>query len=442
MVFSSNLFLFVFLPAFLAVLLLTPARFRNAFILFASFVFYAAGSGQLIWILAFSIVWNHLFAHAIAKKRSRLILGLGVGVNLGLLGYFKYANFFWFEISSSLATMGITVDQSVLSIVLPIGISFFTFQATSYLIDVYRKVVAPAASLVGFGMYLANFPQLIAGPIVRYATIEKNIHHRPISLAGFNEGIYRFAIGLGKKILLADPLGELADQVFALPANELTTPLAWLGVSAYTLQIYFDFSGYSDMAIGLGRMMGFKFPENFDQPYRSRSITEFWRRWHMTLSSWFRDYLYIPLGGNRHGRSRTYFNLFLVFLVCGLWHGAAYTFIAWGLFHGVLLTIERILYNTRGIRPSGMPGFVLTLFLVMLGWVLFRSETLGAAWVYLSALFGAGEGTENFFGVQSPVRRDGSYSPGVYFRSCSSPWFPLSWPGPCSTRSSISGSDG
>jgi alginate O-acetyltransferase complex protein AlgI len=398
MVFSTNLFLFVFLPVFLACLLVLPGRFRNAFILLASLVFYAAGSGVFVWILLFSIVWNYYAAHVMAKNRSRLVLSIAVAVNLALLAYFKYANFFWYEFSSFLAGLGVSIESPLLSIVLPIGISFYTFQAVSYLVDVYRDTVKPANSLIGFGMYLANFPQLIAGPIVRYSEIQKNLFHRPITLNGFSEGIYRFCIGLGKKILLADATGEIADAIFALPANELTTPLAWLGVTAYTLQIYFDFSGYSDMAIGLGKMMGFTFPENFNQPYRSSSITEFWRRWHMTLSNWFRDYLYIPLGGNRCGRARTYFNLFTVFLLCGLWHGAAYTFIAWGMFHGVLLTVERILFNRYGVRPYGIAGGLVTLVLVMLGWVLFRSDSIGAAWVYMLSMFGAGEGVQGFFG--------------------------------------------
>jgi len=399
MVFSSNLFLFGFLPAFLACLFITPARFRNIFILAASLVFYAAGSGRLIWILVFSILWNYYFAHLIARKASRTILMLGVLANLSLLGYFKYANFFTREISAFLASLGLASDQTILSITLPIGISFYTFQATSYLIDVYRKTVRPSASIVGFGMYLANFPQLIAGPIVRYSDIEKNIEHRPITLAGFTEGIFRFCMGLGKKILIADAMGEVADLIFALPASELTTALAWLGVIAYTLQIYFDFSGYSDMAIGLGKMMGFTFPENFNQPYRARSITEFWRRWHMTLSTWFRDYLYIPLGGNRKGAGRTYFNLFAVFFFCGLWHGAAYTFIAWGLFHGVWLTVERVLFNRFGFKPRGVWGLLLTNILVMISWVIFRSDNITASGSYLLAMTGLGSGQETFFGL-------------------------------------------
>ncbi len=399
MVFSSNLFLFGFLPAFLACLFIVPARFRNLFILIASLAFYAAGSGSLVWILIFSIVVNHYFAHWIARGQSQAILILGVLANLSLLGYFKYANFFTREISALLAGLGLVPDQTVLSVILPIGISFYTFQAVSYLLDVHRKTVQPSVSLVAFGMYLANFPQLIAGPIVRYSDIEKSIEHRPITLPGFSDGIFRFCMGLGKKILIADAMGEVADQIFALPANELTAALAWLGVTAYTLQIYFDFSGYSDMAIGLGKMMGFTFPENFNQPYRAKSITEFWRRWHMTLSTWFRDYLYIPLGGNRKGAGRTYVNLFLVFFFCGLWHGAAYTFIAWGLFHGVLLTIERLLLTHTGFKPGGVPGLVLTVFLVMLSWVIFRSDNLAASGTYLLAMTGLGAGEETFFGL-------------------------------------------
>jgi alginate O-acetyltransferase complex protein AlgI len=399
MVFSSNLFLFVFLPVFLACLLVTPARFRNIFILLASLIFYSAGSGILVWILVFSIIWNYFIAHLLVHHYSRIILAVGILANLCLLAYFKYANFFAQEISVFLSTLGISSDQSVLAITLPIGISFYTFQATSYLIDVYRKKVKPAETIVGFGMYLANFPQLIAGPIVRYAEIEKSIKDRPITMHGFSDGIIRFCVGLGKKIIIADAMGEVADLIFALPANELTTALAWLGVTAYTLQIYFDFSGYSDMAIGLGKMMGFTFPENFNQPYRARSITEFWRRWHMTLSNWFRDYLYIPLGGSRAGPWRTYFNLFVVFLLCGLWHGAAYTFIAWGLFHGILLTFERVLLDRSGFKYRGLFGLLLTNLLVMVSWVIFRSDDLVSCGTYLMAMAGMGQGQETYFGL-------------------------------------------
>lgn len=399
MVFSSNLFLFGFLPVFLAGLFVTPVKYRNVFILLASLVFYSAGSGSLVWILAFSITWNYFVAHAIVRKQSRAILWLGVAANLSVLAYFKYANFFVQEVSARLSDIGLAGDHSVLSIALPIGISFYTFQAISYLVDVYRKTTEPSDSIIGFGMYLANFPQLIAGPIVRYSDIQKSIKHRPITLSGFTEGIYRFCVGLGKKVLIADAMGEVADLIFGLPAGELTTSLAWLGVTAYTLQIYFDFSGYSDMAIGLGKMMGFTFPENFNQPYRARNITEFWRRWHITLSSWFRDYLYIPLGGNRAGAARTSFNLFLVFFFCGLWHGAAYTFIAWGLFHGILLTAERLFDRRFGFKPKGIPGVVVSILLVMISWVIFRSDTLADSGTYLLAMAGLGKGSETYFGL-------------------------------------------
>ena len=429
MVFSSNLFLFGFLPVFLGCLFIIPARFRNVFILLASLVFYSAGSGTLVWILVFSIIWNYFFAHAIAHNRSRLILGLGVLANLSLLGYFKYANFFAQEISVFLSSLGISSDQTVLSITLPIGISFYTFQATSYLIDVYRKTVKPSESIIGFGMYLSNFPQLIAGPIVRYSDIEKSIENRPITLPGFTDGISRFCIGLAKKILIADAMGEVADLIFALPASELTTALAWLGVAAYTLQIYFDFSGYSDMAIGLGKMMGFTFPENFNQPYRAKSITEFWRRWHMTLSNWFRDYLYIPLGGNRKGPVRTYFNLFMVFIFCGLWHGAAYTFIAWGLFHGALLCVERLMLNRFGFRLQGLAGLLLTIVLVMISWVIFRSDNIASSGTYLLAMAGLGQGVETYFGLGYYLTNDRLFILCIGWLIALAPFEKLRYPG-------------
>src|SRR5262249_31216673 len=278
------------------------------------------------------------------------------------------------------------------SIELPIGISFFTFQAISYVADIYTGRIVPVRRFIDFLAYHLLFPQLIAGPIVRYVEIEKELYDRRGSLGDFADGLHRCCLGLGKKLILADIMGVVADSVFSLPTNELTTGVAWFGALAYTLQIYFDFSGYSDMAIGLGRMLGFRFPENFNQPYRSQSITEFWRRWHMTLSRWFRDYLYIPLGGNRAGPIRTYANLLIVFVLCGLWHGAAYTFLLWGLFHGALLVIERLAQNRFGWKPTGLGGWALTLLLVMIGWVLFRAPTAGAAVDFLKAMGGSGIG--------------------------------------------------
>ncbi|MDG1443384.1 MAG: MBOAT family O-acyltransferase [Pseudomonadales bacterium] len=406
MVFSSNFFIFAFLPLFLLLLFLTPARYRNTTILIASLIFYAAGSGQLVSILLFSIVINHFLGIQLSRYSSKILLSFGIILNLGILGYFKYAGFFWQEFSAAIARLGLSTENSSLDIVLPIGISFFTFQAISYLIDNYNGTIKPAKSLTSFGMYLANFPQLIAGPIVRYSDIQDSIEKRPISVDLLTVGIYRFSIGLGKKILIADSMGSLADQIFSLPQSELTSSLAWLGIIAYTLQIYFDFSGYSDMAIGLGKMMGFNFPENFNQPYRSKSITEFWRRWHMTLSNWFRDYLYIPLGGNRKGRYRTYFNLFAVFFFCGLWHGAAYTFIVWGLFHGLLLTLERLFLNKWNLKPTGLLGQVYALLFVMIGWVFFRSDSMTQSLSYLEAMFGLGQGVNEFFSIQYYLTND------------------------------------
>ena len=287
------------------------------------------------------------------------------------------------------AQLGAPWRFAVAQVLLPAGVSFFTFHAISYVVDIYRQKVKPAQSLVDFGMYMANFPQLIAGPIVRYSEIEDVVRVRPTRWEQVNLGIFTFILGLTKKIVLADNAGRIADTVFAMPAGQLDLGLAWLGAFAYAMQIYFDFSGYSDMAIGLGRMMGFEFPRNFDQPYRSRSVTEFWRRWHMTLSRWFRDYVYIPLGGNRAGPARTLFNLVAVFFLCGLWHGAAYGFIVWGLYHGGLLMAERVLAG-RGIVPKGIAGMLLTFALVTFGWVFFRAPTLGEAVDHVQAMLGMG----------------------------------------------------
>jgi alginate O-acetyltransferase complex protein AlgI len=274
------------------------------------------------------------------------------------------------------------------AIVLPIGISFFTFQALSYIADVYTGHIRPARRLVDFAMYHSLFPQLIAGPIVRYSEIERAIYYRRSTLDGVAAGISRFCIGLGKKLIIADNMGAVVDPIFALPHNELSTSVAWLGLLCYTLQIYFDFSGYSDMAIGLGKILGFEFPENFNLPYRSQSITEFWRRWHMTLSRWFRDYVYIPLGGNRKSPWRTYFNLFIVFFLCGLWHGAGYTFVLWGLYHGALLVLERLYRDRFGALPRGIGAWAISFLLVMFGWVLFRSPDLATSLNYFATLFG------------------------------------------------------
>jgi len=278
---------------------------------------------------------------------------------------------------------------------LPVGISFYTFMAISYLLEVYKRVVVPA-NLLSFSTYLTMFPHLIAGPIVRYSEIQSGVQKRSLDAETAFEAVGRFSIGFAKKVILATPLGEASDSIFALPVDQLPSELAWVGALCYTFQIYFDFSGYSDMAIGLALLFGFRFPENFNNPYRAQSVTEFWRRWHMTLTRWFRDYVYIPLGGNRKGTARTLFNLFSVFLLCGLWHGAAWTFVIWGAFHGALLVIERMLDRRFAIQPSGLFGGMVTFLLVMVGWVLFRANSLDHAVAFLEAMAFVRDGTAPF----------------------------------------------
>lgn len=390
MAFSSPAFIFGFLPLFLAIYFIAPARFRNGVILAASLFFYFIDGGILTIILCGSIIANYWLALSFRKSSDQVrkaVLFIGVAANLIPLLYYKY----WMFVIQSVNDVALLMDSkahfSVSQILLPAGVSFFTFHAISYLLDVYTHKVEPAESLVDFGMYMANFPQLIAGPIVRYSEIVDVVRVRKVRLDQIYSGVFAFIIGLSKKIILADSMGNVADSIFALPQSELTTGYAWLGAFAYALQIYFDFSGYSNMAIGLGRMMGFEFPQNFDQPYRSQNVTEFWRRWHMTLSRWFRDYLYIPLGGNRASQSRTLINLFVVFFLCGLWHGASYGFIIWGIYHGILLIIERELLSRLGFAMSGWMGQAVTFLLVMIGWVFFRASSLSVAVDYLGVMF-------------------------------------------------------
>ena len=390
MSFSSPSFIFGFLPIFLTVYFLTTTRFKNLLILIASLLFYFVDGGLLTIILCGSILINYSIAlyfvnsHGAVRK---MALGIGVFVNLLPLIYFKYWGFLIHSMNDAARLFESKYLFASTNILLPAGISFFTFHSISYLVDVYNHKIKPSTSLVDFGMYMSNFPQLIAGPIVRYSEIVDVVRDRKIRVEQIYSGIFAFAIGLGKKIILADNVGKIADGIFALPSNELTLGMAWVGAFAYALQIYFDFSGYSNMAIGLGRLMGFEFPINFDQPYRSQNVTEFWRRWHMTLSRWFRDYLYIPLGGNRDGRVKTLFNLFVVFCLCGLWHGASYCFIVWGIYHGVLLIIERELLSRFRFAMAGWIGQAITFLLVMIGWVFFRSISLDAAVDYLSVMF-------------------------------------------------------
>ena len=388
MVFSSINFLFLFLPLVLLLILVSRGVFRNYILILASLIFYAIGEKGFVLIMLASIVMNYCFARLIDswksnENRVRIILALSVFSNLLLLFVFKYLNFIIRNLNLPLTQLNVSI--SVPDIHLPIGISFFTFQAMSYVIDVYRQVVVSQKKLSNIFLYISMFPQLIAGPIVRYIDIEKQLDERRITLADFESGIVRFITGLAKKVLIANNMALVADGVFNSQVEHLSTGYAWLGLIAYTLQIYFDFSGYSDMAIGLGKIFGFRFLENFNYPYISKSVKEFWRRWHISLSTWFRDYLYIPLGGNREGKYRTYLNLFVVFFLTGLWHGAEWTFIIWGLYHGFFLIIERAGFD-RIIKRSGI-SFIYTIFVVMIGWVFFRAPDIGYAFEFIILLF-------------------------------------------------------
>lgn len=341
--------------------------------------------------MVLSIVVNWIAGLGIeAKKRAGKntipVLAVAVALNLLPLAFFKYGNFCVNNVNGVLETLSLPVIEMG-DLHLPIGISFFTFQAISYLVDIYRGQATVQKHPVNLALYISLFPQLIAGPIVRYKDVEREIIGRITRIEDLKSGTLRFVSGLGKKVLIANSMGVVADQVFTLPIENVSTGLAWIGIVAYTLQIYFDFSGYSDMAIGLGRIFGFHFLENFNYPYISQSIQEFWRRWHISLSSWFRDYLYIPLGGNRAGTWRTYFNLLLVFFLCGLWHGASWTFVIWGLYHGLFLVVERL-----GLIQllKTIPVFfrhVYTMLVVMVGWVFFRAETLDQALAYVVRMF-------------------------------------------------------
>ncbi len=390
MVFSSVFFIFAFLPSVLIVYYLINPRYRNVFLLISSLLYYAWGEPKFVLVMIASIIINYscgLLVDVMNAKLGirRLILFLAVMLNLGLLFYYKYFMFF--------ITMTNRVFQthfSVPAIVLPIGISFFTFQGMSYVIDVYKRTVSAQRNPIHVGTYIALFPQLIAGPIVRYVDICEQLENRSINVCLFNSGIRRFIIGLSKKVLIANVLAEVADSIFGMGISGITTPIAWTGAVCYTMQIFFDFSGYSDMAIGLGRMFGFEFMENFNLPYISKSVTEFWRRWHISLSTWFRDYLYIPMGGNRKGN--VYLHLFIVFLCTGIWHGAALTFIVWGIWHGMFLLVERIFRIKHGtLRIPNMIKWFYTMMVVMLGWVLFRAEYIRYAIRYILAMFGMAE---------------------------------------------------
>lgn len=398
MIFASALFLFLFLPIALAGYFLISSKLlylRNIFLLIMSLIFYAWGEPVYVFLMIASIGMNYiagLMLHLHRQKslvfiQEKQIISIAIISNLGLLFYFKYANFFIDNLNAVLQNLAIPAI-AYSHVPLPMGISFFTFHAISYVIDVYRKETNAQLDPINCGLYLSLFPQLIAGPIVRYHDVSKQIVSRTVTRPQLSSGIQRFIFGLAKKTMLANPLGEVADKIFAVPVHDVTTGMAWLGIACYTLQVYFDFSGYSDMAIGLGRMFGFEFLENFNYPYIAQSMRDFWRRWHISLSTWFRDYLYIPIGGNRGSSLRTYLNLWIVFLLCGLWHGASWNFVIWGALHGASLVIERMglyKYIDRLWRPL---QHLYTLLIVMIGWVFFRSESLSHAIAYLGSMIG------------------------------------------------------
>ncbi len=391
MVFSTPTFLFLFLPLVLGAYLLLPRAGKNLWLLGASLFFYAWGERWIVLIMLLSILGNYFLALRLVAtqqaSRRTLYVVLALVFNLGLLFIFKYANFFVDSINPLISSLG-WGSIEIPTITLPIGISFFTFQALSYVIDVYRGDAPLQRNPIDFALYIALFPQLIAGPIVRYVDVAEQIVHRQESWSKFAQGVERFVFGLAKKMIFANTAAEVADKIFQLPLDDITPGLAWLGTACYTIQIYFDFSGYSDMAIGLGLMFGFRYLENFRHPYVARSITDFWRRWHISLSTWFRDYLYIPLGGNRKGPARTYLNLFLVFFLCGLWHGASWTFVAWGIYHGLLLVLERLGLGQFLTRLPRVVQHAYALLAVMIGWVLFRATSFEQAGVFILALFG------------------------------------------------------
>ena len=385
MVFSSAIFLFVFLPIVLMIYSLIPNKLQNTWLLLSSLFFYLWGGSEFLPIIIFSVIVNYLGGIFIGNVESgryrKVLLIFFIGMNLINLGYWKYTNFI-VSILENLVGCNISINE----IILPIGISFYTFQGVSYIIDVYRKEVKVQKNPMYVALYICLFPQLIAGPIVRYIDVENEIIDRKRSINNYEQGIIRFIIGLSKKVLIANNMGMIAESIFQTSPYENTVAVAWIGAVAYSLQIYFDFSGYSDMAIGLGKIFGFTFPENFNYPYISKSITEFWRRWHISLSGWFKDYVYIPLGGNRKGN--VYKNLFIVFLLTGIWHGANWTFVVWGIYYGFFIIAERWVKRNLQFKMLRSIQHAYTIFVVIIGWVIFNSKDLGHAWEYIRSMFG------------------------------------------------------
>lgn len=390
MVFSSLTFLFAYLPIVLIVYYAVPFRFRNLVLFIVSLFFYGWGEPVYVLLMIFSIFMNWLTGLLIEKykkndqmNQAKKVLIICIIINLAMLGFFKYWDFF----AENLNAIGLTF-MPVLKLSLPIGISFYTFQAMSYPIDLYRGDTEVQRKAVNFGAYVTMFPQLIAGPIVRYRDVAEQLEERHSNLNQFSDGVSRFMVGLSKKVLLANSAGQVWEAVNALQADQTSVLTAWIGIACYTFQIYFDFSGYSDMAIGLGKMLGFEFLENFNYPYIAKSITDFWRRWHMSLSFWFRDYVYIPLGGNRKGKARQLLNIMIVWLLTGFWHGASWNFVLWGVFYGVVLIFEKLFLLKKLEKAPAWVCHIYTMVLVMIAWVLFANTDIVKAFHYLGMMFG------------------------------------------------------
>ena len=393
MVFSSILFLFRFMPIVFGIYYLTPRRFKNAVLFVASLIFYSWGEVRYLPLVLLSTLVDYVASLGIERRRAkgfrgRGYLALSLIFNVGSLGFFKYSGFLAENLNALLGT-----SIPVMAFTLPLGISFYTFQTMSYTIDVYRDDVKVEHNIINFGTYVTLFPQLIAGPIVRYSDVARELQERTHSLEGVGKGIQTFIMGLGSKVLIANNIGSLWTRVSAMDFATVSTPLAWLGILAFALQIYFDFSGYSLMAIGLGKMLGFEFPQNFNYPYISKSITEFWRRWHMTLGSWFREYLYIPLGGNRKGVARQYFNILVVWATTGLWHGANWNFVLWGLYFAVFLCIEKA-FLLSALEKSRVLSRIYLLTLVLISWVLFAITDFALLGQFFTRLFGGYGGSD------------------------------------------------
>ena len=390
MLFNSPPFLFLFFPCLYFLYRSVPNSCRNGVLLAASLFFYAwAEPIFLFWALG-SAFLDWVLGEIISRRKEpgirKAAVTLGVVANVAMLAYFKYANFFWANLAVVFKNLGL-VSSPLLHVALPIAISFIVFEKITYLVDLYRGDGRRADSLLTYMLYVFYFPKLLAGPIIRYRDIDEQLRHRRVTWIDFRDGIIRFLFGLAKKVLIADHLGHLADQIFRLPAQQLDMSMAWIGLLCFTAQIYFDFCGYSDMAIGLSRTFGFRLKENFRQPYTAVNFTDFWHRWHISLSTWIRDYLYIPLGGNRHSMARTYFNLCLCFFLSGLWHGAAWTFILWGLYHGTMLIADRLFWKEWQKHLPKIVNVAITFFLVMLSWVIFRADSLSRIGIYFRAMF-------------------------------------------------------